>query len=448
MGSTRLWGPGGDVSWCAAVCGGVTRHAMKWPSMVAAGGLLVVPPVWSLESDALFAKIEPSVWTVIASDAQGRASLQGSAVVVGPGQLVTNCHVLARMTRIQVVKENVSYGAKLEFPDPENDLCQLRVDNFRAPSVELAPQGSLRVGARVYAIGTPRGLETTLSDGLLSGLRRDGAGQLLFVQTTAPISSGSSGGGLFDTDGRLVGITTFTLREAQSINLAVPAYRVAELPERGRQQLKLRDAVRASAAADAGGGGSARGGEPTAQRQAGDWFEYVITDHYTKVKQAVNLRVDRVTADSVVFSGGARVEGLDGVVKDAQSSVFAELDMVTPVGGWAPGGQVMTGSRRIRLSGSWQGYPTSHDLTAHASSEETLRVGDFEHRVVRIDMRGWHTRSSGVYQDNVPYRASVWYSPALMRVVRFSVEYRYKSTVAVSTQVKETLDLVRMGRQN
>ena len=111
--------------------------------------LVASAPAWSLEPDALFAKVEPSVWTVVASDAQGRGQTQGSAVVIGTGRLVTNCHVLARMTRIQVTKANVSYGAKLEFPDPENDLCQLRVDNFQAPAVELAASEALRVGARV-----------------------------------------------------------------------------------------------------------------------------------------------------------------------------------------------------------------------------------------------------------------------------------------------------------
>lgn len=407
---------------------------------------LVASPAWSLEPDALFAKVEPSVWTVIASDAQGRPSLQGSAVVIGPGRLVTNCHVLARMSRIQVVKDNVSYGGKLEFPDPENDLCQLRVDNFRAPAVELAEQDTLRVGARAYAVGTPRGLETTLSDGLLSGLRRDESGQLLFIQTTAPISSGSSGGGLFDAEGRLLGITTFSLREAQNINLAIPAYRIAALPERGRQQLEQRTAARAPSAASAPTAGPAQPAELTAQRQPGDWFEYVITDHYTQVKQTVNLRVDRVTADSVVFNGGGRVEALDGAVKDALPNVFAELDMVTPAGGWAPGGQVMSGVRQIRLSGTWQSQPTTHDLTAVASPEQKLRVGDVEYTATRIDLRGWHSRIFGNVIVNVPYRGTIWYAPSLMRVIRFDVEFRSNTSAATSTRLKETLELVRAGR--
>lgn len=416
---------------------------MNWRGWVAMAGMVVNTPAWSLEPDALFAKVVPSVWTVLATDAQGRQSSQGSAVVIGPGRLVTNCHVLAKMSRFQVTKDNVSFGGKLEFPDPENDVCQLRVDNFHAPAVELADMDTLRVGARVYAIGTPQGLETTLSDGLLSGLRRDSTGQLMFVQTTAPISPGSSGGGLFDAEGRLIGITTFTRRESQNINLAVPAYRIAEVAERGRQLLEQRASASAVRQASAPGAATpasppASPAEVTAQRQPGDWFEYVITDHLTQVKQTVSLRVDRVTGDSVVFNGGARVEGPDGRALESASPTLVELDLLTPPGGWAPGGQVMSGVRQLKVSTQWLNEPATYDLTAMASPEQTIRVGAAEYSAVRVDMQGWHARRFLYSYAHVPYRATVWYAPALNRVVRFNFE--------MSQRARETLELVRAGR--
>jgi S1-C subfamily serine protease len=83
----------------------------------------------------------------------------------------------------------------------------------------------LEVGEKVYTLGSPVGLELTLSDGLVSG-RRDEAGFQL-VQTTAPISPGSSGGGLFDARGNLIGVTTLVLtgreRLNQALNFAIPA---------------------------------------------------------------------------------------------------------------------------------------------------------------------------------------------------------------------------------
>jgi hypothetical protein len=414
---------------------------MSRPLLTLLAGLSIGAQAWALEPDALFAKVVPSVWTVVATDAQGRNASQGSAVVIGPGRLITNCHVLARMARIQVSKDNVSYGGKLELPDPENDLCQLRVDNFHAPAVELADKDSLRVGARVYAIGTPQGLETTLSDGLLSGLRRDSAGQLMFVQTTAPISPGSSGGGLFDSEGRLIGITTFSRRESQNINLAVPAYRIAELPERGRQLLERRaaaDTARPSTASAA----VPASGELSAQRRPGDWFEYVTTDHLTQVKNSVSLRVDRVTGDRVVFNGGARVEGDDGQMLESASPALVELDMVTPPGGWAPGGKVMSGVRPLKVTSTWRNEPATYDLTAVASAEQPIRVGTTEYQAVRIDLQGWHGRLQVISSPNVRYRATVWYAPALKRVVRFNVEFR---TAAFGAWVNETLELVRAG---
>lgn len=105
---------------------------------------------------------------------------------------------------------------------PESDRCILETDGF-----SLIPVGGvrhfsdLRVGERIYTVGAPRGLERSLGEGIIAGLRNAGKRQL--IQTTAPISSGSSGGGLFDRAGNLIGITTFLLRESQSLNFAIAA---------------------------------------------------------------------------------------------------------------------------------------------------------------------------------------------------------------------------------
>lgn len=413
---------------------------MSWRCWMVMAGMVTSATAQALEPDVLFARLAPSVWTVIATDAQNRNTSQGSAVVTGPGRLVTNCHVLARMTRFQVAKDNVSYGARLEFPDPENDLCQIRVDNFNAPAVELADQDTLRVGARVYAIGTPQGMETTLSDGLLSGLRRSDSGQLLFVQTTAPISPGSSGGGLFDAQGRLIGITTLTRREAQNINLAVPAYRIAELPDRGRALLQRRAESKAPIPPAAVPGGAT---ELTAQRRPGDWFEYVTTDQQTQLKTTVNLQVDRVEGSRVVFNGGSRVEDATGLLLESSSPALVELDIVTPPGGWAPDGKVLSGVKTFNFTKFLRGESVSFDITAAVSVPQPIRVGDGQYNAVRIDILGWNGRMPvhRVAGSTYRYRSTVWYSPELMRVVRFSLEQLGNSNA------KETMELVRAGHR-
>jgi serine protease Do len=304
----------------------------------------------------------------------------------------------------------------------------------------LADQETLRVGARVYAIGTPQGLETTLSDGLLSGLRRGDSGQLMFVQTTAPISPGSSGGGLFDAEGRLIGITTLTRREAQNINLVVPAYRIAELPERGRALLQRRAELNAPVAPSANPGVAA---QPTAQRQSGDWFEYVTTDQQTQLKTTVGLKVDRVDGSRVVFNGGARVEDVTGLLLESSSPALVELDMVTPPEGWAPGGKILSGVRTFNFTKTLRGDSVSFDITAAASAPQPISVGAGQYNAVRIDILGWNGRMPvhRVAGATYRYQSTVWYSPELMRVVKFSLEQ------LGNTNAKETVELARAERR-
>ena len=79
----------------------------------------------------------------------------------------------------------------------------------------------IKVGEPALTVGTPQGLELTVADGLVSSKRTHEGRRL--IQTTAPISQGSSGGGLFDAQGHLLGITTFYLKVGQSLNFAIAA---------------------------------------------------------------------------------------------------------------------------------------------------------------------------------------------------------------------------------
>ncbi len=98
------------------------------------------------------------------------------------------------------------------------------------PIAGIVSYQELKVGQRVYSVGAPKGLELSLGEGLISQLR--GGEEFDFIQTTAPVSHGSSGGGLFDKEGRLIGITTFILADGQSLNFAIPADWIFELAPR------------------------------------------------------------------------------------------------------------------------------------------------------------------------------------------------------------------------
>jgi S1-C subfamily serine protease len=192
-----------------------------------------------LSPEELYRQLAPSVWVVRTFDADGVALRTGSAVVSGTETLLTNCHVLEKAKRMVIRNDNVQHDARLQYIDVQRDLCQITARNLRAPSVALADSDQLNVGQKVYALGNPRGLELSLSDGLISALRRDeDLRTLVLIQTTAPISSGSSGGGLFDSAGRLIGITTLVLKDAQNMNFAIPINRQRELAARSEAALK------------------------------------------------------------------------------------------------------------------------------------------------------------------------------------------------------------------
>ena len=110
--------------------------------------------------------------------------------------------------------------------DPDKDLCLLTAPGLTAKPARLGRAARLKVGEPVYAVGAPQGLELSLSEGIVSQLR---GGPPPLIQTTVAISPGSSGGGLFNAEAELVGITTFYLKDSQSLNFAVPVEWIGEV---------------------------------------------------------------------------------------------------------------------------------------------------------------------------------------------------------------------------
>ena len=394
----------------------------------------------ALEPDVLFRKVAGSVWAIRTFDAQERPLRAGSAVVIAPGRLVTNCHVLAKASGFVVKQDNVTYGATLEFPDPARDLCQIRVANFNAAPVALAPAGSARVGQRVYAIGNPRGLENTLSEGILSGLR-GGDGEARLLQTTAAISAGSSGGGLFDDEGRLLGITSFAARDGGNLNFAVPAEFLSELPARAQAALEARAREPAGNERRATSAGTASA--LTEPLRAGDALEYLRTDKLTGGRSTVIYRVDRVVGDEVTFNGGGKVEQLDGQVGSVTSPAGGLFDLASPPGGWARA-NLLPGMR-------WQadytpafGERQRHELIATVGQAQSMRVDGIELEVLRIGYEGWIYASSAsapLFGATSRFQAAAWYSPELHRVVRFEGSYQRGMS-----STNESLELVRVLR--
>lgn len=179
--------------------------------------------------EQIFQEVSRSIVTIQAFDRSDNLTNLGSGVVTAPETVVTNCHVLEDGVRLVVQSGRVTHSGTLKTADQDRDLCELQVGGLQAPRVALYT-GRLRVGQRVYAVGAPEGLELTISEGLVSSIRE--IENALYIQTSAPISSGSSGGGLFDAEGRLVGLTTFIIPEGQNLNFALPASWITDLAAR------------------------------------------------------------------------------------------------------------------------------------------------------------------------------------------------------------------------
>ena len=175
----------------------------------------------------IFQRVSPSVFVVEALGGNGESLDLGSGVAIGPNVVITNCHVVENGSSLRISRGHKKWAARLVQALPNHDLCGLRPSQLDLARVSIRPSSTLETGESVYAIGAPEGLELTFSQGVISALREtDG---VHVVQTSAPTSPGSSGGGLFDTEGNLVGITTFQYREGQSLNFAMPGEWVSDV---------------------------------------------------------------------------------------------------------------------------------------------------------------------------------------------------------------------------
>jgi hypothetical protein len=189
----------------------------------------VVTSLAAKTPEQIFHEASRSVVVIHAFDQDENPINQGGGVVTGKESVATNCHVVNDSAKIFVHYDKQVFEATVKHTDVERDLCQLAVPKLNAPRAPVWT-GKLRVGQRVYAIGAPEGLELTISEGLISSLREFDDSQ--YIQTSAAISQGSSGGGLFDGEGRLIGITAFFLADGQNLNFALPAVWIAEIAPR------------------------------------------------------------------------------------------------------------------------------------------------------------------------------------------------------------------------
>ena len=172
---------------------------------------------------------------------------RGSGVVVGDNEVVTNCHVIDDGSPIMVTKPNADFTDSQQVPAKvaaasRLDMCLLKTDGLTAQAVDFGESTSMRIGDPVYAIGNPSGVYGVLSSGIVSqvhpSVQKSGEGAGCMLQTTAALAGGSSGGGLFDHQGRLVGITHQS-GTGESAHMALPVDLATYLRQRVSVEARL-----------------------------------------------------------------------------------------------------------------------------------------------------------------------------------------------------------------
>jgi tetratricopeptide (TPR) repeat protein len=194
--------------------------------------ILAAAPAAGADLPELIRKVQPSIVTVLALDARGEPVQLGTGFFVDrKGHLITNRHVLEGSVRVEVktADGDVYPVTEVVAEDASADLIKVRVELPKDAFRPLKLTRSLpAAGERIVVIGSPYGLEKSVSDGIVSNVRDiDELGKV--IQITAPISPGSSGSPVMNMKGDVVGIATVQLAEGQNLNFAVPGLRLIAL---------------------------------------------------------------------------------------------------------------------------------------------------------------------------------------------------------------------------
>lgn len=240
-GCSSRWRRGGMAAGMVALA---LSLAAPRPGAAAGKGVL---HALDAELGAVIEKISPAVVQVMVSgyrpaEERGerpggivRQRALGSGVIVDPdGFIVTNAHVVAGAQRVRILLPEVRsgksrrlYDARVIGVEPDMDLALLKIDAKGLPALPLGRR-EVRPGQLVFAVGSPEGLASTVTMGVVSSVQRqpDPERPMVYIQTDAPINPGNSGGPLVDTDGNVVGINTFILTQSggsEGLGFAIPA---------------------------------------------------------------------------------------------------------------------------------------------------------------------------------------------------------------------------------
>ena len=187
------------------------------------------PPPRLRTASEVLADASTSGGPLMSYSMSGAATPVGIALAIEPGQMVTTCHGLPAGSKLVVKVGAQMHPADLNITDEELDLCRLSVAGFTTPPLKLAREDA-KAGDKIFAIGLDAKGEFAAAEGTVSQVRSTARGKVLEV--SVPIASNSSGGGIFNQQGQLVGIATAPHAFGAGLNIALPVAGIAEMRSR------------------------------------------------------------------------------------------------------------------------------------------------------------------------------------------------------------------------
>ena len=199
----------------------------KWVA-TAACLLLGLVPTPAADIPELVRRVKPAIVELFTFDSQGRPLASGSGFFASSmGVVITNWHVIDGATEVlaRTLNGQIYHYTGIRKKVGDLDVAALGFQAKNVPYLEVDPDAEVVEGQRILVIGSPEGLEGTVSDGLVSAIRANGE----LIQITAPVSHGSSGSPVLNDDGKVIGVATIVFREGQNLNFAISARAIAEV---------------------------------------------------------------------------------------------------------------------------------------------------------------------------------------------------------------------------
>lgn len=198
-----------------------------------------------LTAEQVFEKINDAVVVVITYDFEGDKHAQGSGIILNDkGIVVTNYHIFAGCEKIELKrKDEIIKHSGVIGVNIEKDILILKIDDTNFPIIPILESDTLKVGQKVYAIGSPLGYENTMSEGIISGLREIGESKKSFIQITASASPGSSGGAVINSKGELIGMVSMGYLLAENMSFAIPVKDILKVSQGTLTDKKSLDAL-------------------------------------------------------------------------------------------------------------------------------------------------------------------------------------------------------------